>query len=505
MIAYVASIGVVALMTGISYAAFGRTGPAEVVMVYLLGVVLVSLRFGFRPAALAALFSVLPFDFVFVPPYLTLAVAEPRRIVTFAVMSFVAIVIAGLQERARQRDTERLRSMLLRSISHDLRTPLAVIKGAASALIDDDDVIPKATRRDLATAVVEETDRLDRLVRNLLQMTRLETGAVRINKEWHRERDQIHAGAGDHLRLGTIARPQDRDRSRRRWCGRRAGDEEGHLRRTGRSRSRDLPRDRRCARWHHQPARTRDLPHRAAGAPSGLVIAGGPLVLVVEDEAQVRRFLRGTLTVHGYRLMEAQTAAEALAHVANRRPEVVLLDLGLPDIDGLEVTKRLREWTSLPIIVISARGDDDDKVRALDAGADDYLTKPFSVPELLARIRVALRHASGGGPGSEGGPDPVFRHANLRVDLAARQVFLGEHEVHLTPTGYRLLTTLVRSAGRVVTHRQLLREVWGPPHVGNTHYLRVYMAQLRHKLEPDPGHPRLLLNEAGVGYRLNVR
>lgn len=227
----------------------------------------------------------------------------------------------------------------------------------------------------------------------------------------------------------------------------------------------------------------------------------GPLVLVVEDEPQMVRFLRGSLSTHGYRFVEAGTGSDALAQAAARNPDVILLDLGLPDLDGLEVTRRLREWTAVPIIVISARGQDDDKIGALDAGADDYLTKPFSVGELLARMRVALRHTAAL---STEKPDPVFSLDELRVDLGKRQVFVGEHEVHLTPTEYKLLTVLVQHAGRVITHRQLLKEVWGPPHADNTQYLRVYMAQLRQKLEPNPARPRFLINEPGVGYRLKV-
>ena len=182
-----------------------------------------------------------------------------------------------------------------------------------------------------------------------------------------------------------------------------------------------------------------------------------------------------------------------------RNPEVVLLDLGLPDLDGLEVTKRLREWSQTPIIVISAREEEQDKVKALDAGADDYLTKPFNASELLARIRVALRHASRQGGDKH---DPVFTLQNLRVDLALRQVFVGDQEVHLTPIEYKLLTVLVRHAGKVITHTQLLKEVWGPAHVNEVQYLRVYMTQLRHKLEADPARPQFLMNEPGIGYRL---
>jgi two-component system KDP operon response regulator KdpE len=223
------------------------------------------------------------------------------------------------------------------------------------------------------------------------------------------------------------------------------------------------------------------------------------LILLIEDEPQMRRFLRITLQSHGYRFVEAATGREGLMQATTRNPDVVLLDLGLPDLDGLEVTKRLREWTQTPIIVISAREQEQDKVKALDAGADDYLTKPFNAGELLARIRVALRHALRDRSGRH---EPVFVLDNLRVDLAQRQVFLDDKEVHLTPIEYKLLTVLIRHAGKVITHRQLLTEVWGPAHADEVQYLRVYMTQLRHKLEADPARPRFFLNEPGVGYRL---
>lgn len=226
-----------------------------------------------------------------------------------------------------------------------------------------------------------------------------------------------------------------------------------------------------------------------------------PTILVIEDEAQIRRFLRATLTANGYQLLEATTAQEGLVQVATRQPEVVILDLGLPDLDGLEVTRRLREWTTVPIIVLSARGQESDKVTALDAGADDYLTKPFSVGELLARLRVALRHAV---QTSQEPGESTFAVGELRVDLGRRQVSLAAQQVHLTPIEYKLLTTLVRYAGRVVTHRQLLQEVWGPGHTEASHYLRVYMGQLRHKLETDPARPRYLVTEPGVGYRIKT-
>jgi two-component system KDP operon response regulator KdpE len=224
-----------------------------------------------------------------------------------------------------------------------------------------------------------------------------------------------------------------------------------------------------------------------------------PLILIIEDEPQIRRFLRASLTGHGYRCQEATTGQEGLTKVATHQPDLLILDLGLPDLDGLEVTSRLREWTRLPIIVLSARGQEEDKVAALDAGADDYLTKPFGVAELLARLRVALRHSQAEGSTQAA---PVFTLDELSVNLAKRQVTVKNEEVHLTPIEYKLLATLVKYAGKVITHNQLLREVWGPGYAEETHYLRVYMGQLRHKLETEPARPRYILTEPGVGYRL---
>ncbi|HEY7681372.1 MAG TPA: response regulator [Gemmatimonadales bacterium] len=228
--------------------------------------------------------------------------------------------------------------------------------------------------------------------------------------------------------------------------------------------------------------------------------AAPPSVLLIEDEPQMRRFLRAALGGTEYDLVEASTAREGLAQAAGRNPDLILLDLGLPDADGIDVARQIREWSRTPIIVLSARGQERDKIAALDAGADDYLTKPFGVGELLARMRVALRHAQT----PEGDGQPVFEGGGIRVDLARRQVFRGEEEVHLTPLEYKLLACLVRHAGMVLTHRQLLKEVWGINAITQTHYLRVYMTQLRHKLEADPTQPRLLLTEPGVGYRLRA-
>jgi two-component system KDP operon response regulator KdpE len=224
-----------------------------------------------------------------------------------------------------------------------------------------------------------------------------------------------------------------------------------------------------------------------------------PLVLVVEDDSQMRRFLRTTLSALDYRVVEAETAAEAMVAVTSHNPEVILLDLGLPDGDGIDVTRRIRAWNRVPIIVLSARGREEDKVAALDEGADDYLTKPFGVNELLARIRAALRRAASV---SSGAPAAVLEVGPLRVDQARREVTVDAREIRLTPIEYRLLVLLAGNAGKVLTHRQILKEVWGPPYVNETHNLRVFMAALRRKVEDDPARPRLLLTEPGVGYRM---
>ena len=221
-----------------------------------------------------------------------------------------------------------------------------------------------------------------------------------------------------------------------------------------------------------------------------------PTVLVIDDELQIRRLLRVCLEANGYRVVEAATGQDGIVQAAQHPPDVVLLDLGLPDMDGVAVLKRLREWSRLPVVVLSVRDREEDKIAALDQGADDYVTKPFATGELLARLRVAQRHAL---PVAE---NSVFCSGDLEVDLAARVVKLGGQEVKLTATEYSLLRLLVQHAGKVLTQRQILKEVWGPNAVEQSHYLRVYMAHLREKLERDPSQPRLFLTEAGVGYRL---
>jgi len=223
-----------------------------------------------------------------------------------------------------------------------------------------------------------------------------------------------------------------------------------------------------------------------------------PVVLVIEDESSIRRFIRVTLKANSFSVVEAENGLEGLSLAGSHHPEIVLLDLGLPDMDGLEVIKKLRGTNAVPVIVLSARGKEKDKVAALEAGADDYLTKPFGVKELVARIHVSLRHARRPEQGPE---EPIFKSGQLRVDQNKRQVFVGKQEIHLTPLEYKLMAVLICHAGRVVTQQQLLREVWGQVR-DDKQYLRIYIHQLRQKLEPNPVRPRYLITEAGVGYRL---
>jgi two-component system KDP operon response regulator KdpE len=222
----------------------------------------------------------------------------------------------------------------------------------------------------------------------------------------------------------------------------------------------------------------------------------GPLVMVIEDEAPIRRFLRASLTEEGYRVEEATSGEEGIKKAMAQPPDIVILDLGLPGVDGHDVLRRLREWLTAPVIILSARDQEKQKVEALDAGADDYLTKPFGLGELLARMRTALRHTQ---PKTSEGT--ALQVGDLNIDLAARTVTLKGEPVHLTPLEYKLLVLLMRNAGKVLTHRQLLRDVWGPHDVHENHYIRVFVATLRRKVEPDPTQPRYILTEQGVGYR----
>lgn len=225
-----------------------------------------------------------------------------------------------------------------------------------------------------------------------------------------------------------------------------------------------------------------------------------PVVILVEDDKHIRRFVRTSLEAEGCHVFEADTVRQGLVEAGTRKPSLIVLDLGLPDRDGIDFIRDLRTWSEIPIVVLSARADEKDKIAALDAGADDYLTKPFGVGELLARVRVALRRSDRNAAGNMS----VFEFGTVQMDLANRAVKRNGEIVHLTPIEYRLLNLFVRNPGKVLTHRQILREVWGPSHVESSHYLRIYMGQLRHKLEEHPAHPQFLLTEIGVGYRLMV-
>lgn len=221
-------------------------------------------------------------------------------------------------------------------------------------------------------------------------------------------------------------------------------------------------------------------------------------ILIIEDEAQIRRFLRGSLEGHGYAALEATSGQQGIEQAVQLQPDCIILDLGLPDMEGLDVLRRIRAWSVVPVVILTARGQEQEKITLLDAGADDYLTKPFGVGELLARIRAALRRTSG----ISASETPVITIGDLCIDLVHRKIVRGSEEIHLTPIEYRLLGVLARNLGRVVTQRQLLQEVWGPEYTDSPHYLRIYMQHLRHKLEHDPARPRYLLTEPGVGYRL---
>ena len=222
-----------------------------------------------------------------------------------------------------------------------------------------------------------------------------------------------------------------------------------------------------------------------------------PTILIIEDEPEIRLFLRTSLSVEGYRIAESTTGRRGLIDAGTHKPDLAIVDLGLPDIGGIEVIRRIREWSSMPIVVLSARTQERSKIDALDAGANDYVTKPFGIGELLARVRAALRHVVRAGAGK-----PVLRLSGAIVDFERRIASRDGTEIRLTPIEFRLLAALAKHLGMVVTHRQLLAEVWGPTHQGDTHYLRIYMKQLREKLEADPVRPRHLVTDTGVGYRL---
>jgi two-component system sensor histidine kinase KdpD len=460
---------------------------------------------------------------------------------------------AAADDSRRRAEATEIRSTLLSAVGHDLRSPLTSIKAAANSLADPHLQLPDADRRELAETVEESADRLSGLVDNLLDSSRLAAGAVepllapvgydevvalalvgiedrgRVTVEVDESLPDVVADTGllervvanvvdnalryagtapvvlrasayaDRVELrivdsGPGVPPRERDalftpfqrlgRPHRggTGAGRGPGFHGGHGRHPD-------------GRGH--PGRG---PDRGRGAARGAAMTAHR-VLVVDDDQQILRALRINLTAHGYQVLLAPDGGAALRAAADGHPDVVVLDLGLPDMDGVEVIEGLRGWTTVPIIVLSARVGSAHTVRALDAGADDYVTKPFGMAELLARLRAAVRRAAVATVDGE----PVVDAGDFRVDLAAKRVNRADgSEVHLTPTEWGVLELLVRHRGKLVGQKELLRAVWGPNYGSETNYLRVYLAQLRRKLEPEPAHPRHLVTEAGMGYRFEV-
>ncbi len=498
---------------------------------------------------------------------------QRRLLEAFASQAALAIEHVQLAEQAQNAEllqaTEKLQTALLNSISHDLRTPLVSITGALTSLQDSNVVLQDDIVISLIETAREEADRLNRLVGNLLSMTRLEGGAMNvvfspgdvqdaIGAALEQLKDRLSNSPGN--RQVKITVPEDFplvpmdfalivqvlvnviDNAIKyspagstieigaqvsgSWANITVADQGigipaddltrifDKFYRVQRPESvtgtglglaickgivdahhgRIAASNRRC-RWsaHHH------LSPPGKSLVSGDQMSGtGQHVLVVDDEFAIRRFLRVALNAQGYVVAEAGNGWEALNAVVAQRPDIIILDLGLPDMDGVEVTRRLREWTQVPVIILSVREQENDKISALDAGADDYLTKPFSSGELMARLRVALRRSAM--PSEE----PILQLDGLLVDFSRRIVTIDGQEVSLTPTEYELLRLLVQNAGKVLTHRQLLRQVWGPGYEPDQHLLRVNISNLRRKIEPDPARPRYIITEPGVGYRLRV-
>ena len=505
--------------------------------------------------------------------------ARRRLLEALAGQTAAALERLALAERSRESEVEveaeRLRTALLSSLSHDMRTPLASIEGAASTLLQESEPAP-AARRDLAATIVQESHRMGRLVANLLDMIRVEAGALQVQKEWQLLSDVVGVAllrTEEQLRGHPVTTtfppdlplvPMDEilleqvfvnllenaakhtpaghaDRGRRRRPARRGGRVRRRPR-AGPAAGRggdDLPASSIAAAappagiglglticrgivtahggriWaENRPGggaifRLALADHRHAadarrrGARSNRQTRGrhmdrpAPLVLLIEDEPQMRRFLRTALGANDYRLVEAETAKEGLAQAAARNPDVILLDLGLPDRDGLEVARELREWSATPIIVLSARGREAGQGRRRSTSAPTTTSPSRSAWTSCSRgsgWRCATRRCRRAARRSR-----CSRPETLRVDLAARRVWRAGEEIHLTPTEYKLLTTLVRHAGKVLTHRQLLKEVWGANYVNQSHYVRVYLAQLRQKIEADPARPTAAAHRAGRG------
>ena len=502
--------------------------------------------------------------------------ATPALLAGYAAQAAAALDRERLRTQAAQAEAlaegNRMRTALLAAVSHDLRTPLASIKASVSSLRQTDVEWSEADEADLLATIEQNADRLDALIGNLLDMSRLHTGSLQpfLRPTAIDEVAPVAAGGLDDslrlemavpdgfplvladpgllervlanlfsnaLRYSPAGRPPelhavlDGEHGAARGGGPRAGRagraEGAHLRavRAGRrpaprcgARARGRARlrrgDGRADRRVRHAGRRADGAGHAPGGVRGQVGARRPAVfgvfavfavsgvmtrvLVVDDEPSILRALRINLSAREYDVSTAVDGTTGLAAVARDRPDVIILDLGLPDMDGTEVIHGVRGWTSIPIIVLSAWGQENQKVAALDAGADDYVTKPFGMDELLARLRAAVRRAA---PAPD---EPVVATADFTVDLAAKQVVRSDGSaVRLTPTEWQVLEILVRNSGRLVTQKQLLREVWGPTYETESNYLRVYLAQLRRKLEPEPSRPRYLLTESGMGYRFS--
>ncbi len=555
----------------------------NVSMVFLLAVLFAAARFGLWPALLASGLSFLAYNFFFIEPLHTFAVAEPHEWLALSVLLVVAVLTSAIAGRARDQartalerarlaeevnavraaaEAERVRNTLLASISHDFRTPLASILGAATSLIDYGARLPEAARRDLLAQVKDEAEHLDGMVRNLLAMTRVEAGGLEINRDWVDIRELFdravalakRRGAAQHFEVAVepelpfaAADPILLDQvlanvigNAVRYAGpaarillearadadavilavtddgpgippavlphvfekfvralRPAGDagegsglglaSQGHRR--GPSRL-----DCRCK---SRRDRARDAIRDPAAATGGAAMSGLTRVLVVDDEPAIHRFLTPALVANDYEVLRAETGDEALRRIAAEAPDVIVLDLGLPDVDGKDVIARVREWSDVPIVVLSARDREAEKIAALDRGADDFVNKPFGVGELMARLRAALRHRM-----QRAGETPIVRIDGLEIDVPRRRVCREGREIRLTPKEFELLALLARHAGKVVTHKQLLHAVWGPAHEEDTQYLRVYVGQLRQKVEADQSEPAVILTEPGIGYRL---
>ena len=554
---YIGAAGAIATCTLVGLLLAPWLEQVNIALVYLLGVVLVALRWRRGPVVAASILAIAAYNFFFVPPSGTFHVDDPQYLLTFAMMLAVGLIVSWLTDTARRRaqaqaelaiqaETERIRNALLSSISHDLRTPLAVISGASSSLAEGGERMAPDERRALAQSIFRESQSMSELVAKVLQMTRLESGGLTLARDWCSHRRDRRVGG---------APPQAAPRR-----------PPGHGRHAGRpaARARRRRADRAGAR---QPARERRAPHAAAhaGAPArarprrkraasvsvedfgpglpegdlerlfekfrhggrggvglGLAIcraivalhggriwaerlpgvgtafrfslpAGSPAgdarrsartmnatILVVEDEPDIRRFLRSSLGAEGYRVVESPNGRRGTLDAGMHKPDLAIVDLGLPDFDGIEVIRRIREWSPMPIVVLSARIQERSKIEALDAGADDYVTKPFGVGELLARVRVALRHAFAAAVMAV----TLLQLGDATIDFEKRVASKDGAEVHLTPIEFRLLACLAKHLGMVVTHRQLLTEVWGPTHAADTHYLRVYMKQLAKSSRP---------------------